>query len=344
MGRAAFARMRQGQPNTLYNRPMTGLFRFRRDFMSIVKTKSLDELAEEIKSEHLAVMRDARSAVDHALHCGRLLLEAKSQLPHGEWLPWLRQHCSVRERQASSYIRIAANWDRITRCGGNQQRAADFKGQDDPDLTVRRALTMLASDADEGGSDVGKEAKAEKLAGAVAKLPPLIRRQHEDGTCRLWAGQVETLLNNGEASQVERALRVGQAETTKEAYKLVHGKALKGTKAEPVSMAQAAALEEEAQEPTEISPSQRMEAANKKIESACRAVMAAFKEHLEPLENENAWLRHLGRVGSAKASVQSGLTTVRTGKGAVVCPRCSGDGCKVCLETGWLTKDLAAQL
>src|SRR3990170_4494243 len=126
MGRAAFARMRQGQPNTLYNRPMTGLFRFRRDFMSIVKTKSLDELAEEIKSEHLAVMRDARSAVDHALHCGRLLLEAKSQLPHGEWLPWLRQHCSVRERQASSYIRIAANWDRITRCGGNQQRAADF--------------------------------------------------------------------------------------------------------------------------------------------------------------------------------------------------------------------------
>jgi hypothetical protein len=43
----------------------------------------LSDLAERIEAEHAAALGAARSAVEHAVACGRQLSEAKARVPHG---------------------------------------------------------------------------------------------------------------------------------------------------------------------------------------------------------------------------------------------------------------------
>lgn len=69
-------------------------------------TAVTSNLAERINAAHAAAHSAARSAIEHASGCGRLLLEAKAQLAHGEWLPWIEANLSFGSRQAQKYIRL----------------------------------------------------------------------------------------------------------------------------------------------------------------------------------------------------------------------------------------------
>jgi hypothetical protein len=66
---------------------------------------ALPELAQAIDREHQAAIGAARTALEHAAECGRLLLEAKASVPHGDWLPWLEANTSVSARQSQRYMR-----------------------------------------------------------------------------------------------------------------------------------------------------------------------------------------------------------------------------------------------
>jgi hypothetical protein len=95
------------------------------------RSAALADLAGAIEAEHQAAHGAARAALDHALECGRLLLEAKAQLPHGSWLDWLERNTSVSARQSQRYMRLAA---------------ARFEGRSDvaSHLTIEGALSALA--------------------------------------------------------------------------------------------------------------------------------------------------------------------------------------------------------
>lgn len=67
----------------------------------------LPVLAEEIKRAHAGVFDAAKTAAERALDAGRALLEAKALVKHGEWLPWLKEHCDIAERTARLYMHIA---------------------------------------------------------------------------------------------------------------------------------------------------------------------------------------------------------------------------------------------
>jgi hypothetical protein len=56
---------------------------------------------------------------EYAAACGKLLLEAKAKVPHGQWLPWLRANVAFGERSAQGYMRIASR-------DPNPQRVADM--------------------------------------------------------------------------------------------------------------------------------------------------------------------------------------------------------------------------
>jgi hypothetical protein len=47
--------------------------------------------------------------LEHGLRCGALLNEAKEQVGHGEWLPWLEANYGGKPRHAQNYMRLAAN-------------------------------------------------------------------------------------------------------------------------------------------------------------------------------------------------------------------------------------------
>ena len=86
---------------------------------------------ETITGEILEAKRAGGEAI---LTIGRCLIEAKEQLPHGEWLPWLNERVEFSERTARNFMRLAREWS-------NRQALAD--------LGAAKALTLLALPAEE---------------------------------------------------------------------------------------------------------------------------------------------------------------------------------------------------
>jgi hypothetical protein len=73
----------------------------------------MPDLSARIKAEHGAVVDALNSAVMHAMAAGDLLAEAKGRVKHGEWLPWLEEHCAISERTAQLYMRLAEDRERL---------------------------------------------------------------------------------------------------------------------------------------------------------------------------------------------------------------------------------------
>jgi hypothetical protein len=73
----------------------------------------LPVLAAEVREAHQGVREAAKNAVERAIEAGRALIEAKSLLDHGQWLPWLKTHCSIPERTAQLYMRTAKTVDEL---------------------------------------------------------------------------------------------------------------------------------------------------------------------------------------------------------------------------------------
>lgn len=65
-------------------------------------------LATQINAAHEEAQTYASKAVERALVAGDLLLKAKAQCQHGQWLPWLRAHCpAISTRTIQNYMRVA---------------------------------------------------------------------------------------------------------------------------------------------------------------------------------------------------------------------------------------------
>ena len=95
------------------------------------RAPSTERSIETITTEILQMKEDAGNAI---IGIGQRLIEAKSMLPHGEWLPWLTEQVEFSERTAQNFMRLAREWS-------NPHAVAD--------LGARKALMMLALPADE---------------------------------------------------------------------------------------------------------------------------------------------------------------------------------------------------
>jgi len=96
-------------------------------------------LAERINAEHRACLLAANDALDHALRCGDLLIEAKAGVVHGEWAQWLADNFSGSARTARVYTRLAARRDEIE---AKRQATAIF--------TIEQATQLVAEPSENG--------------------------------------------------------------------------------------------------------------------------------------------------------------------------------------------------
>ena len=82
------------------------------------------------ESDNVAAVRDIHTITQEILDLkklaggaildiGRRLMEAKEQLTHGEWLPWLNEQVEFSERTAQNFMRLAREWT-------NPQASADL--------------------------------------------------------------------------------------------------------------------------------------------------------------------------------------------------------------------------
>lgn len=81
--------------------------------MTATLTTQLHDLAEQINREHNLCERAYDTALAHAYRAGELLTQAKGQVGHGGWLPWLEQHFDGAQRTAQGYMQLAANPRRV---------------------------------------------------------------------------------------------------------------------------------------------------------------------------------------------------------------------------------------
>jgi hypothetical protein len=136
----------------------------------------LDALAATASAAHERAQAAARSSAGYARECGEALANAKSLLPHGQWLPWLRQHVpTVSERLAQYYMRVARRWDELQ--AANPNAGSDLSYHDAIDLLAepidsraepRPALT-LAPGGHEGDPDLAP-ADAPLVAGKLTMI------------------------------------------------------------------------------------------------------------------------------------------------------------------------------
>jgi Protein of unknown function (DUF3102) len=105
----------------------------------LAASNSLADLAARIRTEHRAAAASLSDAMRHAMTAGELLIEAKTLVKHGQWLPWLSDHVSISERTAQLYMRVARNRAEI-------EAAKSATAIADLTLNEAAALLMLSSD------------------------------------------------------------------------------------------------------------------------------------------------------------------------------------------------------
>jgi hypothetical protein len=105
----------------------------------------LSELAARIKKLHAGVVDAGRSVVQNGMAAGDALIQAKRQVGHGKWLPWLKENCGVSDRRAQHYMKLATNRLKIE---------AAMKNEPGSDFSLKWALNQLTEGSGDSGEGV----------------------------------------------------------------------------------------------------------------------------------------------------------------------------------------------
>jgi len=78
-------------------------------------TTDLPTLASWINNSHARVTATNRSYLTFARECGDWLKQAKTTVPRGQWLAWIKANLEFTPRMAQYYVTIADEWETISR-------------------------------------------------------------------------------------------------------------------------------------------------------------------------------------------------------------------------------------
>lgn len=162
-------------------------------------------LAARITLAHRAALGAAQTAIEHARRAGELLLEAKATTQHGQWLPWLAEHCpEVGARQAQKYMRLVSGWPAI-----------EPNANCDSYLTIDGALELIATPKDgplTAGDDV-------PLAVALLRFRRLVQdAEHEAASTRQELALLDLALSAPHLSVTDAAAISTRAEAIESAW------------------------------------------------------------------------------------------------------------------------------
>lgn len=150
--------------------------------------RSIEIITEEI----LFYKRQAGGAI---IEIGRRLNEAKEQLSHGEWLPWLSEKIDFSERSAQNFMRLAREYE---------------KSAEIADLGASKALALLALPESERADFIaekhvvsGEEKSVADMTGA--ELKQVIKERDE----------ALRLLNEERVAGEGAALKIAEVEQDK---------------------------------------------------------------------------------------------------------------------------------
>ena len=174
---------------------------------------TLNDLVTQIKEAHDQVEQAFTAAVGHALKAGELLLEAKSQLDHGEFESWIKDNFEFSNRMARIYMRVAREFIKLP--DEERQRVAD--------MSLRGVLKLLAPPRDKADTQSNRPPESPdnivislagvEIADLVAELETRDPRDAEQGLLMLvrkWADAAgnEIIVRPKKADETETSDRI----------------------------------------------------------------------------------------------------------------------------------------
>jgi hypothetical protein len=78
---------------------------------TVVAVTAAGDLAviREINEHHRLAHEYKDEAKEHAIECGKLLIEMKAKLPYGDFGDWIKKNCTFRSSMAALYMKAAKN-------------------------------------------------------------------------------------------------------------------------------------------------------------------------------------------------------------------------------------------
>ena len=194
--------------------------------------KPLDLITEEI----LFYKRQAGGAL---IEIGKRLLEAKAQLSHGEWLPWLREKVEFSEVTAQRFMRIAKEYGKpslVTDLGASKALALlalpesereSFAAQTHTVNGVEKtASEMTTKELKEAIQERDQALREAQEADARAKSAEESRAKMEADMC-----QLKELQQRAREAEEEKARQLQAAEEELQALRSRPGGRSKGSQA-----------------------------------------------------------------------------------------------------------------
>jgi Protein of unknown function (DUF3102) len=165
-----------------------------------ISTISDADLIKSINDKVRSMLVSYRSSVGHAVEVGELLKEAKARVGHGNFEPWLKEHCNLSFRTARRYMKLAENRPQIE---------AQFKSANVADLTLSGAQRLLTdnsagSGGKSGGGNSGDGSRTpagdydkleEKLIDKLKELDASEAKDHADRTIASLNDTVADIVN-----------------------------------------------------------------------------------------------------------------------------------------------------
>ncbi|MEM8604134.1 MAG: DUF3102 domain-containing protein [Cyanobacteria bacterium P01_H01_bin.121] len=104
--------------------------------MVLTTTNSdLEWLALQINRKATEAQDGFKQMLYAAKDCGQFLAQARQQVAHGAWSPWVETNCSFGLRQAQKYIRLAENWHQVE---------LQLQNANPGSLSLNQALALVA--------------------------------------------------------------------------------------------------------------------------------------------------------------------------------------------------------
>jgi hypothetical protein len=118
---------------------------------------STDALVKAINDEYAVILANERNTLPKALAIGEKLVALKSRIEHGEWKPYLKEHCrQISYETAAVYMRVynkQAEW-----------RTAAEKNAGSAFLTIEGVLNLLAKAKPDTSTNKGSNGTSSKAA------------------------------------------------------------------------------------------------------------------------------------------------------------------------------------
>ena len=166
---------------------------------NIITARDIEMVTSDI---HYAQRQGARQLLSNLIEIGRLLVEAKSMVPHGEWGKYLEEQVNYSQSTANNYMKLYQEY------GDNQESFFNSlsNSQAFGNLTYTQAIALLALPAEERQEFAENNDVADM---STRQLEQAIRERNEERAARERAEELaekaqQDLIAQEKATEAER--------------------------------------------------------------------------------------------------------------------------------------------